>query len=377
MDCERSSAVIRQYCVFPCAIAVVVLCCGLLPTRQAAAEPYLAVEKGMHCSGCHVHPAGGGMRNAYGNVFSQTELPARRLGGDGQPLWDGAIGKWISAGANVRGAYRYVDTPNSSTVSDFDVSRATIYVQANLVQNRLFLYVDQQVAPGGSINRETYLRYLSTSGKMHLAAGQFYLPYGLRLQDDTAFVRQFTGINFTNPDKGVQAGYTSGPWSTIVSLTNGTGGGAETDTGKQVSLITSYVRSAWRVGFSLNSNDADVGTRDMGNVFAGLRTGPVSWLAEANWIRDDDLGGPERDSFASLLEANWRFRKGHNLKLTHDWFDPDTDIDEDEQARWSVLWEYSPVQFVQTRFGVRVYDGIPQSDFQNRDEFFAELHGFF
>lgn len=358
------------------AIIVLIVACGL-PGRQAAAEPYLAVGKGMHCSACHVHPAGGGMRNTYGNVFSQTELPARRLGGDSQPFWDGAIGTWLSAGANMRGAWRYIDTPNSPTVSDFDISRATVYLQANLVQNRLFLYVDQQVAPGGSINREAYVRTSSSNGKLHLAAGQFYLPYGLRLQDDTAFVREKTGVNFTNPDKGVQAGYSSGPWSTIVSLTNGTGGGTETDTGKQVSVVASYVRSGWRVGLSLNSNDADVGTRDMGNVFAGLRTGPVSWLAEADWIRDDDQTGPERDSLASLIEANWRIRKGHNLKLTHDWFDPDTDIDEDEQARYSLLWEYTPVQFVQARFGARFYDGIPQSDAQNRDEYFAELHGFF
>lgn len=358
------------------AVASILVSCGLV-SRQAAAEPYLAVEKGMHCSGCHVHPAGGGMRNAYGNVFSQTELPSRRLGGDSQALWDGGLNDWFSVGANVRAGYAYVDTPNTPSVSEFDVSRATIYLQANVIPNQLFVYVDQQVAPGGSINREAYVRAQSASGRLHFAAGQFYLPYGLRLQDDSAFVRQVTGVNFTNPDKGLQAGYTAGPWSVIASVTNGSGGGTETDTGKQFSTVVSYVQARWRLGASLNSNNADVGDRDMGNVFAGLRTGPISWLAEANWIRDEDSSGSRRDAFASLVEANWRVHKGHNVKLTHDWFDPDTDIDEDELARWSVLWEYSPVQFLQSRIGVRSYDGIPQSDSLNRDEWFAELHGFF
>jgi hypothetical protein len=35
------------------------------------------------------------------------------------------------------------------------------------------------------------------------------------------------------------------------------------------------------------------------------------------------------------------------------------------------------MQFLRGRLGARFYDGIPQVDVQNRDEFFIELHGFF
>jgi len=41
------------------------------------------------------------------------------------------------------------------------------------------------------------------------------------------------------------------------------------------------------------------------------------------------------------------------------------------------LYEWSPIQFVQLRGGVRFYDGIPQSDLQNRTQAFLQLHGFF
>ena len=51
--------------------------------------------------------------------------------------------------------------------------------------------------------------------------------------------------------------------------------------------------------------------------------------------------------------------------------------DEDEQTRSSLLYEWSPIQFVQVRAGVRVYDGIPQNDNQNRTQAFLQLHGFF
>ena len=57
--------------------------------------------------------------------------------------------------------------------------------------------------------------------------------------------------------------------------------------------------------------------------------------------------------------------------------DPNDSASGDRQVRISLIWEYSPMQFLQGRFGLRSYDGIPTIDFQNRDIFFAELHGYF
>ena len=344
---------------------------------EAMAEPYLAIYKGMQCSSCHSHTAGGGMRTAYGNVFAQSELAARRMGDSNGDVWTGEMNKWLSVGANLRGSYRFDDVPNSDSQGEFSVTRGTIYVEARLIANRLSLYIDQQLAPNASQNREAYLKFKGASGKSQFLAGQFYLPYGLRLQDDTAFVRQVTGINFTNPDRGVQYSYESGPWSSQVSVTNGSGGGNEIDSGKQLSAVTNFVRQNWRIGGSINVNDADAGDRQMANIFAGVKTGPVVWLAQADWISDEIADQEDQNGIAGYVEANWMIRKGQSLKFGYDYFDPDDDIDEDHQVRYSLVWEYNPMQFVQGRFGVRVYDGPPQSDLANRDEFFAELHGFF
>jgi hypothetical protein len=355
-----------------CAVLTVMLTLS----ATAAAEPYIAVSKGLQCSACHTGPAGGGQRNAFGNVYAQTELPAAHIG-DSDELWTGELLKWLSVGGNLRVGFESVDTPNQPSTSEFNVNRGTVYLQAKIIPDRLSVYIDQQFAPGSSINREAYVRINSASQKFHLLAGQFFLPYGLRLQDDSAFIRQFTGVNFFRPDRGVQVGYESGPWSTMLSLTNGSGGAGDTDTGKQVSAIANYVRSAWRLGASFNFNDSDVGDRQMQNLFAGLHTGPVSWLAEIDLIQDDLPLLGTRDSIAALLEANWLFLQGNNLKLSYDYFDPDTDISADEQSRYSLLWEYTPMQFLQLRIGLRLYDGLPQVDSQNRDEGFVELHGFF
>ena len=52
-------------------------------------------------------------------------------------------------------------------------------------------------------------------------------------------------------------------------------------------------------------------------------------------------------------------------------------MSEDEQARTSLVYEWSPMEHLQARFGFRYFHGIPQSDFQNRRELFVQLHGYF
>ena len=122
-------------------------------------------------------------------------------------------------------------------------------------------------------------------------------------------------------------------------------------------------------------NDTDLGTRTGVGGFGALVFGPVVLLGEVDWFDDESIG--DGKLMATLAEADWKLRQGHNLKLTYEWFEPNDDVDEDEQTRASLLYEWSPIQFIQLRAGVRVYDGIPQNDNQNRKQAFLQLHGFF
>ena len=114
----------------------------------------------------------------------------------------------------------------------------------------------------------------------------------------------------------------------------------------------------------------------MFGLFAGLN-GAISWLAEVDQISDDLSRGVTQDAIAGLIDANWLIRKGHNLKFSHDYLDPNDDQSEDHQVLNSLVWEFTPMQFLQARIGLRSYDSIPQVDTQNRDVFFAEIHAFF
>lgn len=357
-----------------------VLALGLLQlvAAQAPAEPYLAVLEGQKCNTCHVSDSGGGMRNVYGNVHTRSILPARTLGADKQDpfIWTGEMLKYLKFGADIRGSWRETDVPDRPTESDSDLDRATVYFAIEPIKDKLLFYVDEELGQDSSFEREIWARW-RFNDKFYIRAGQLFLPFGLRLLDDSAYIRQVPGINFTTADDGVEIGMEAGPWSSQFAVSDGTAGGPEVDNGKQYSLNTSYTKSGWRIGGSLNFNDSSFGDRELYGIYGGLRRGNWGFLAELDYIVD--MGFPEgrRNQFATLVEANWRYRRGQNLKLTFEFLDPDDTLQEDEQNRWSVAWEVFPVQNFQFRAGTRIYEGIPQSDVQNRRETFAELHLFF
>src|SRR5690606_3001747 len=222
-----------------------------------------------------------------------------------------------------------------------------------------------------------YALLTPANGKFTVKAGQFFLPFGLRLEDDSTFVRQRSGINFTTPDDGIEVGLELPQWSAQIASTNGTAGSGSEPGKDQWSLSAVHVRPRWRVGASLNMTDDPLGDRDMQALFAGFTTGPVSWLAELDFISDKIPGGGANDMLATLIEGNWRMRKGYNLKAAYEHLDPSDDFGDDEQERYSVVLEYSPIPLLQGRAGYRVYNGVPAQPFTNRNELFAELHVYF
>src|ERR1700736_1648869 len=256
----------------------------LLLAFEAHAEPYLAVQTGFKCGQCHVNPTGGGERTVFGNVFAQTQLAANLLD-TGADVWTGEINRFLSIGGDVRGQASFTKLPHTSITDGFQLEQGRVYASANVIPQRLYVYVDEQVAPGGALNREAYGVYWSADHDWYVKAGQMYLPFGFRLQDQTAFVRQVSGINMTTPDKGAEFGWERGAWDTQFTVSNGTAGGPVSNHGKQYGGQLIYVEPLWRVGLAANYNDAAAtGGRGMYGAFAGVRTGPIAWLGGGDFI---------------------------------------------------------------------------------------------
>jgi hypothetical protein len=340
------------------------------------AEPYLAVQMGLKCSQCHVNPTGGGLRSVLGDVFAQTVLPGAHLD-TGADNWTGALGQYLRIGGDLRFDAQLTQVPQSPSVQEFSLEQTRVYLEANVVADRLIAYVDEQVAPGGALNREAYVLYWSGSHDWYVKAGQMYLPFGLRLEDQTAFILTAPGINMTTPDQGVEFGWERGHVDAQFAVSNGTAGGPVSGDGKQYSSQFAWVESSWRIGAAANFNAQPGGAKSAFGLFGGLRTGLVSWLAQAEITHDESIADDQGKELATLLEADWLLARGNNLKITYEFLTPDRAVPNGEETRLSFVYEFTPIQFAQIRAGFRWNDGIPQDPSEHQRLYFMELHGYF
>jgi hypothetical protein len=348
--------------------------CALLAAPSAGAEPYLAVQQGYKCITCHVNPTGGGLRNSFGTVFTENVLPENALPSS-FPVWSGDVFKFLRLGADLRTERSATEAPNLASARQSGLEQFRAYADVSLVPDRLEYYVDETLAPGNAAPNEYYGRYSDPAHGWYVKGGQFYLPFGWRLQDNTAFVREVSGISMTTPDRGFELGLELPEWSAQLDYSRGESN-VSVGTGHELTGQAAWVRKEWRVGAAASYTKSVFGNRQVEGLFAGLRTGQVAWLGEIDLVRDAGYPGAARQLAAAFAEADWAWRKGHNVKVTAELFDPDRSVANDQQARWSVLYEYTPIPFVQLRAGFRRYRGIPQNDLDNRHLAFIELHLF-
>lgn len=368
-----------------CLPAWVLFASTFLAAAALRAEPYLAVRSGAKCMACHVNPTGGGKRTEFGSIYGQTELPAGRLdlqtarpAPEGSPpaIWAGRLDDHLGVGGDFRASAEASLLPNSADTLASN-TRGQIYLEVQPIVDRLTVYLDERVAPGAATSREAFAMLWFAERAAYVKAGRMFIPFGLRIEDDSAFIRQISGTSFNSSDDGIEAGVEIGAWSAALAATNGAGGGAETNRSKQLSAIASHTRASWRAGVSFSTNSGDAGERRMESIFSGVRTGAVSWLASAVRVADDGTSAGKVQQWAALGEANVAAARGHNLKLTYEFHDPNRDVRENHRERYSAVWEYTPFQFTQFRAGVRKNEGIPQNNLQNATDLFVQWHTFF
>lgn len=341
----------------------------------AQAEPYIAVDRGLKCVACHVNPTGGGLRNAFGAAFTQTSLAALPLP-ESVPVWTGGFfDQRLRLGTNLRASSTRTRVPGQPTQSERGLDQWRVYVDAQLWPDVLGVTLDELVRPGKPVRQEAYVRLTTPGQGWYLKAGQFYLPFGWRLQDSTSFVRSASGIGMTTPDKGFEIGMEADAWSVQFAHSRGPGNVGPT-TGHQDTLQAVYVQAGWRVGAGHARTRSSAGDRSASTVFGALSTGPLAWLGEIDWIGDSAFPEGRRRFLAGLAEVNWKVAQGHNLKLTSELLDPDRAVANDRKVRHSLVYELTPIPFVQLRAGVRRNGGIPQNAFDNRRSLFLELHAF-
>ncbi len=356
------------------------------------AEPYLAIQEGYKCSKCHVNMTGGGKRTDFANIYVQTRLASnffdwRRfrkntdedIDEEENPLktdssnsfFSGRLNDYIAIGADFRALLERTEEPGSPSEDVFNQRKQNIYLEVNLIPDRILFY---QTLSGGGDAREIFglLKGELKQEPYYIKAGQFFLPYGLRLQDDTAFTRAATGFTYGTTDVGVEFGYEPGPWALHAAVTNGTGSSLENNGGKRFTASAAYVDKGYRVGgsYSANKDTQSIETTIWG-INGGAQFGRVGVLAELDVIDDSTV-----EQRIALLELNLLVSRGKNVKFSYEYHDPSIDIFENARERYSLVYEPFLNQFIQLRAGVRESKGIPQNPGMNDTFSFLELHLF-
>ena len=227
-------------------LRLVVVGLFVMTAARAVAEPYMAVREGYKCSACHVNITGGGMRTEFVAVHARDILHYPNFFPSiATPLdsFTGRINQYIGIGSDLRVDYTTIfqDKPDENGQVDnnqvfrgrvqsnqITVNEADGYLEVRLIPDILTAYLDQSFAP--QVNTREAWGLLRLPYDFFAKAGKMFLPYGLQIQDDTAFIRGgrngsvTTGFSFQQQQAAFEAGWEGGPFSVITAVSDGSSG---------------------------------------------------------------------------------------------------------------------------------------------------------
>lgn len=341
-------------------------------------EPYIAIRTGLKCSACHINKTGGGQRTRMGAGYGTQDLPWKKINLQEKKI--PSYWSWQDDLVAVGGDFRFLNRTTfveDNTSNTFQTDKADLYLTFQLIPDHIAFYSDTSLAPGGTQEREIMGIFDITPGRSWIKAGKMVLPYGLRIEDDAAFIRQVTGFNFSTPDLGVEVGYEPKHWTFVGSVSNGTAGSIDNNTSKQVVGTAVYVRNSFRIGASGSYNSNDAGNKNSGGVWGGFRWNRAVLLGEADFVRNDFIDAKRQDQLATFAELDYLITQGWNVKAAYEYFDPDLDINENQRDRILIGVEPFIVPFLQLGVYYRFNQSIPQNKLQNADELTFRLHIYF
>jgi hypothetical protein len=390
----------------------------MLSAAPVFAEPYIAVREGLRCSACHVNMNGGGKRTElvsthardllhYPNFFGTFSNPPEFLTGE--------ISKYIAIGADLRASDTAIfqdGKPDPDGVfrgqvrndqvfrtrlekNRMDVTEAVGYLEVRLIPEYLTFYVDQRFQPTTD-NREAFglLRgILPWNG--YVKAGRMFLPYGLQLQDDGAFIRGGTngsissGFSFNQQQAAFELGFEPGPFTLVAAVSDGSSNDRDlqvTATAsvwlKDLPVVRSVVlgSSVSRAGPPASGNRGSNETLVFG-CFAGSNVGPLTFLGEADFRsdRNPDTRNRSVGRFIAYGEGDYLLLGWLNVKAAVDYSDSDGTLGDmnDSENRVSIGLEPFLNRFLQPRLFYRVSNGIRRDPTHNQSIILAEVHLFF
>lgn len=379
--------------------------CLLLCAAPALAEPYFAVREGLRCSACHTNMNGGGKRTDLVATHARDLLhyPSFFRAFSSPPeFFSGEINKFFALGADLRASNTatFQSLGNNGHVENdkvfrsrletdsIDVTQAVLYGEARLIPDYLTFYIDQRFQPQTD-NREAFgLLKLPWKG-LFFKAGRMFLPYGLQLQDDGAFIRggtngsANTGFSFNQQQAAFEVGLEPDPFTIIAAVSDGPSGDRDVQfTTTVYTLFTDLpvVRNVMTGGSFSRVGPPGSETMLFG-FFTGSNLERLSVLAEADFRSDRTpaTNGRSIGRFILYGEGDYLFFDWLNFKVAVDYADNDGTLGDtnDNENRVSVGLEPFLNRFLQPRIFYRVSNGVQRQPAHNQSVVLAEVHLFF
>ncbi len=206
--------------------------CGLLTfsfVYDSGARPEFAAMEDKECVFCHLDPAGGGPRNAIGQVYEDNyfEFPEDF---DPEAIMAEAeeVRQRLTMAVNIRTAYiktlhvnldgreRATCTSCHSAVDSFLLMQGELTVNAQ-ASDKLRLTLSNNM--GAPLNMFATVDAIPTH--LYVKVGQFRLPFGLKQRDHNILVRQGYNLGSHKRDVGVEVGGTYGKVFYNAAVVNG------------------------------------------------------------------------------------------------------------------------------------------------------------
>ena len=348
---------------------VVCVLLSVLASSESAAVPRYSIQYDQGCALCHSNPTGGGQRSLFGaQFFSYSDLAMKTLGFDELETVNPQITDQLQVGFDARTLYSASDRPRANT---FFEMQGDLYLQFQL-DERWRLLLDKGLYDNFELMAIGHV--LAQTG--YVKIGHFVPPFGMRQTDHTAFVRERVGYGTGFRETGIEIGFHPERINAAFSVTNGSSAAIDEDEEKAITGRVDVRRRLGSVSTWLgatgrwNERPDDLDAARSAGGYGGIRLGAVSLLGEVIFKR------VERDMVATFAELAVVATQGVTLRLEHQFFDPDEDVELGAENKVAVGFEVVPTGFMQVIGGVGVIDPT-DDDGKRRTEGNLLLHIFY
>jgi hypothetical protein len=352
----------RRYAFIALAFPLV----ALVPQRGEAL-PLYAARQGFPCSTCHFDPQGGGPRNEFGFLYEKNRHALTPdVGKWADLVLANKLGDALYFGTNMRQQYTYVAEVGAPdpAVSTFFPMQGALYATFAPHPNLMLNYAHDLRQ-----TRDAWGMIHGLPMGLYFRAGQFRVPFGLRIDDHTggmrAGFREATAGSFgtsgflpydpRDVEGGLEVGFTPAPgWLTSAAITNG--GPAFANRAQALSGKVAYFTGRYIGGFSVYHNVASsTKRRDLrGSFYGGLNVAePIQLLAEVGLGRVDDGAGTLEDPRGLYLEADVRLARAWLVRAKYDFIDLDHRVAGRAQERYTLETDFTPVPFADLKLSLR------------------------